>query len=191
MRLLLSVLFLLPFAGCAGNGLGIPTGHKKGGPDGGTDGGQDGGTGCAAHTDQASCDADASCVGSSCFGACNQSTFLGCFDKDNAPPVPECPPSGPCEADCSTLTSEELCDGRTDCFTVFGSSPTPMATCDCSGPDCCTSFSHCSAGPAVCSFDGRPDCSLVPAYCLDGYIAVVENGCTSGCVRESTCTFPD
>lgn len=233
MRFLLSTLFVLSFAGCQGTGLGVPGGH----PDGGHDGGADGGTGCAAHTDQSSCDADPACEDLSCRTACGQGGFIGCYEKGTRPEL-DCPfiacceqhtDQASCEADpacisdgckttcepdgfaffgcyqngtsppehscpaiecdhaCTQHVGQVTCEGDPACFAIFED----PGTCDCSGEGCCMTFARCADAPAFCSFDGTPDCGFAPIECdqAAGFVAVVENGCVSGCTRLANCAL--
>ncbi len=68
--------------------------------------GDGGSSACSAHTDQASCAADSSCIPLGCPGCNGTTSFIGCFDKNQPLPGVSCP-SGIC-ATCHGL-DEKSC----------------------------------------------------------------------------------
>ena len=144
---------------------------------------------CNQHPDQASCAADPGCYSTGCQVSCDPKAaldFRGCNQIGEPAPETSCPVIE-CQHSCALHGDETTCDADPTCFSVY----TDPGTCDCTGFGCCLGFSRCADAPALCSFDGTPDCGFAPVECRSGYIPVVENGCVSGCARESSCALPD
>jgi hypothetical protein len=108
---------------------------------------------------------------------CNGETFVGCSEPTDPPPL--CPQIS-CLPSCDQLNAQS-CAGRSDCHSVFE----PSQSCGCPTPGCCTLFSHCAYGPALCS--GTVTCTTTPPICEGDYTLGYLNGCYEGCVLKSAC----
>ena len=86
---------------------------------------------------------------------------------------------------CSQVTSQEGCDLRSDCHSVFVDS----RDCNCGQPGCCARFDHCSdAAMADCS--GSATCKMSQPYCSGSYVVAVKGSCYDGCVLKTACAPP-
>jgi hypothetical protein len=135
---------------------------------------------CSSLTDEAACTARSDCHANTCPG-CNGTTFFtGCSlatDQAGGCPAIACP------AACSTMTTEESCDARPDCHSVF----VDPGTCRCATIGCCARFSRCADGKAVCT-SSQVACEIVTPHCeAPAFVVSYTTSCYEGCVRAAAC----
>jgi len=83
---------------------------------------------------------------------------------------------------CSSLTTRDTCDARTDCHSVFQD----PGACGCAPAGCCTFFSRCAdGGKARCS--GTIKCAVHEPICEGLYVISYTDVCYEGCVLSSEC----
>jgi len=141
------------------------------GGDGGSGGGDGGGSGCAAHQDAASCSADSACIAAGCPQCDGTRSFVGCFDKNNPPPI-NCPAlacascHGLDEPNCRAAALRG-CQTGTCCGTFTGcldpSDPPPVCAADCAQVCRDLGESTCALNPN-CVADRCPACSPGSTY---------------------------
>lgn len=86
---------------------------------------------------------------------------------------------------CPQLSSQEACDARGDCHSVF----IDPNDCKCAPLGCCAKFSRCATGRAIC--DAAVACAMATPYCAGDYTISYENNCFEGCVRKTACAGTD
>jgi len=110
---------------------------------------------------------------------CNSSpAFAGCVRK-GAPPT-LCA-DGACPTVCRQQLDLTSCQAHPECHAVFQ----PAGACGCAGSGCCTFFSTCADGPAICV--GTALCSVPPPDCEGPYVLSYAGSCYEGCVLASEC----
>ncbi len=83
---------------------------------------------------------------------------------------------------CSSLTTRDACDARSDCHSVFQD----RGNCGCAPAGCCTAFSRCAdGGKARCS--GTIKCVVAPPSCEGPYVVSYTDTCYEGCVLSTEC----
>ena len=135
---------------------------------------------CSSLTDEASCAARFDCRANYCPGCNGASFFTGCSQPTDHALV--CPAIA-CPAPCSIATTQELCDARPDCHSVF----VDPGTCGCASVGCCARFSQCADGKAVCA-PPSITCKVVKPYCEGpAYVVSYTGSCYEGCVPAAAC----
>jgi hypothetical protein len=136
---------------------------------------------CASLTDEASCTERTDCRANYCPGCNGASFFSGCSlptDQARTCPAIACP------AACSTMTTQESCDARSDCHSVF----VDPGTCRCAIVGCCAHFSRCADGKAVCAPPPAATCTIAQPFCeAPAYVVSYAGGCYEGCVPAAAC----
>jgi hypothetical protein len=87
---------------------------------------------------------------------------------------------------CAQLTSQDACEARSDCHSVFYD----PGTCGCASPGCCARFSSCKEGAkAVCvsPAPGTGFCDMVTPVCEGPYVIAYTTYCYEGCVLNTEC----
>jgi hypothetical protein len=91
---------------------------------------------------------------------------------------------------CSTLTTQAVCDSRSDCHSVF----VDPNDCKCATAGCCAQFNSCAnGGRAKCDGQGLA-CGAKTPYCAGPYVVSYTNTvnvCFEGCVLQNECADVD
>jgi hypothetical protein len=110
---------------------------------------------------------------------CTGKGFLRCTTTADGPPACAQPR---CAAPCSSATTLDACEARTDCHSVFQD----PGTCGCAASGCCAKFSFCAAGDqATCT--GTPVCKSLAPFCESPYVVAYAGSCYEGCVKKTDC----
>jgi hypothetical protein len=132
---------------------------------------------CVHHTDEVSCNADASCEPALCCGY-----FESCFSRQSTPPT-DCDHS--CPAVCAQHRDEASCNADLSCYSVFTVQP---QTHSCTGPGCALGFDHCAMGSPICASPIVCTSELPQPNCDGPYSPDYDiNGCYTDCVLSSAC----
>jgi hypothetical protein len=128
------------------------------------------------------CQATPGCGPHYCPNCSGGQNFVGCIgpgESESACPLLTCP----APAACSTVTTEAVCNARTDCHSVF----VDPGTCGCNAVGCCAHFSWCADG-AKASCGGMPLCQVVAPHCeAPAFVVSYTGSCFEGCVRPTEC----
>ena len=136
---------------------------------------------CSALTDEASCTARSDCRANRCPNCNGGSSFSACVPATTSAII--CPAIA-CPAPCSIATSQESCDARPDCHSVF----VDPGTCGCAAVGCCAHFSRCADGKPVCTPPAAFSCTIAKPYCeAPAYVVSYAGGCYEGCVPAAAC----
>jgi hypothetical protein len=136
---------------------------------------------CSALTDEASCTARSDCRANRCANCNGGSSFSACVPVTTSAII--CPAIA-CPAACSIMTTQESCDARPDCHSVF----VDFGTCDCAAAGCCAHFSRCADGKAVCTPPPALTCTIATPSCeAPAYVVSYTAGCYEGCVPAAAC----
>jgi hypothetical protein len=137
------------------------------------------------------CLANKDCVPNYCDSCPPTKAFVGCTAPgEPPPPCPfDCPPPPPC----SSLTDQMSCTARPDCHSVYTYEPCAI---DCFVAPCCSPFTACADGPALCNLP-EPVCAgggpggpgLPQGVCEAPYVPSYA-GCTTSCCLFEGCVPP-
>ena len=131
---------------------------------------------------ETSCKTRSDCTPEYCPNCDGGQSFVGCGGPGEsrvACPLLTCP----APASCSTVTTEAVCNARTDCHSVFDD----PGTCGCNAVGCCAHFSWCADG-AKASCGGMPLCQVVAPHCeAPAFVVSYAGSCFEGCVRPTEC----
>lgn len=135
---------------------------------------------CSTLTDEASCTARSDCRANRCPTCDGSSSFFTCVPATTSAII--CPAIA-CPAACSITTTQESCDARPDCHSVF----VDPGTCGCAAVGCCARFSRCADGKAVCT-PPQVTCKIATPYCEGpAYVLSYTSNCYEGCVPAAAC----
>jgi hypothetical protein len=129
---------------------------------------------------ESQCSTRGDCAPGYCPNCDGGQRFVGCAAPSTAF---SCPLACPAPAACSTVTTEAVCNARTDCHSVF----VDPGTCGCNAVGCCAHFLWCADG-AKASCGGMPLCQVVAPHCeAPAFVVSYTGSCFEGCVRPSEC----
>jgi hypothetical protein len=136
---------------------------------------------CSSITDEATCRARTDCQVNSCAD-CNGGTYFANCSVPGATNF-NCP-AILCPLPCGQVTTQDACDTRTDCHSVF----VDPGTCGCAASGCCAHFSRCAdGGKAMCKPPSGLACAIATPYCESPYVVSYTNNCYEGCVASTEC----
>jgi len=84
------------------------------------------------------------------------------------------------------VTTQDECDARLDCHSVFFDS----GLCGCAAVGCCAKFSACAQGQLADCAGANVDCESVTPHCEGpAYVVSYAGNCYEGCVVPEDCAL--